>query len=516
MPKQRLRMREIKEILRLRYHLKRSQQDIAHATGVARSTVKDYLSRAKVANMTWPLPDAMDNEQLNALLFPPKTGGHNIRRPVPEWQQIHTELKRKSVTLYILWEEYKRANPDGYQYSWFARLYRDWAKTKDVWMPQHHKAGEKVFVDYSGLKVAIHTMNLQDIAFEAEIFVGVLGASDLIYCEASQTQQLSDWINSHQRMLTYYQGVPDLIVPDNLRSGVTQSNRYEPLCNMTYEEFAHHYDCMVMPTRTYSPKDKAKVEKAVQLVQQRILAALRHERFTSVAQLNKRISELLDALNHRYSKSYGCSRWELFNQVEREALRPLPETHYEFATWEKQRVNGGYHVCINQHYYSVPYQYVRKVIEIRITKNAIELFHNDSRIACHIRDDTPRLYTTQEAHRPESHRQHALWQSAERLQAWSESIGPYTQKLILQLFADSKRHLHQKERSALGILRLSHAYSDELLERACEKASAIGTWRYDSIVSLLKRQRLDMAPPEADQSYQTPNHDNVRGPNYYH
>ncbi len=509
-------MREIKEILRLRYHLKRSQQDIANATGVARSTVKDYLSRARVADITWPLPEGVDNEHLNALLFPPKIGGGGVQRTVPEWQQIHTELKRKSVTLYILWEEYKRVNPNGYQYSWFARLYRDWAKEKDVWMPQQHKAGEKAFVDYSGLKVAIYEMNLQDIAFEAEIFVAVLGGSDLIYCEASQTQRLPDWIGSHQRMLTYYQGVPELIVPDNLRSGVTKSSRYEPLCNVTYEELAHHYDCMIMPARSYRPKDKAKVEKAVQLVQQRILAALRHERFVSVAQLNKKISELLDALNHRHSKSYGCSRWELFNQIERDALRALPETHYELATWEKQCVNGGYHVCVKQHYYSVPHQYVRKVIEIRITENAIELFYDDSRIACHVRDDTPRAYTTLETHRPESHRQHKLWQSEERLQSWSASIGPYTQQLIAQLFSDPKRHLYQKERSALGILRLSHAYSEALLENACEKASAIGTWRYDSIVSLLKQQRPGATSNTLDQNYKTPDHDNVRGPNYYH
>ena len=509
-------MREIKEILRLRYGLKRSQQDIANATNIARSTVKDYLSRAKVAGITWPLAEDMDNEQLNMLLFPPRVDGKNIQRPIPEWQYINTELKRKSVTLYILWEEYKQANPNGYQYSWFASMYRDWAKEKDVWMPQQHKAGEKAFVDYSGLKIAIYETNLQSIAFEAEVFVGVLGGSDLIYCEASRTQQLSDWISSHQRMLNYYQGVPEIIVPDNLRSGVTKSSRYEPLCNATYDEFAHHYNCVVMPTRTYSPKDKAKVEKAVQLVQQRIIASLRHERFASVAQLNEKIDGLLDALNHRHSKAFGCSRWELFNQIERDALQALPEIDYELATWEKQRVNGGYHVCVKQHHYSVPYQYVRKVIEIRITENAIELFHDSCRIACHLRDDTPRTYTTLDTHRPESHRQHELWQSAERLQSWAQSIGPQTQQLIMRLFTDSSRHLHQKERSALGILRLSHAYSESLLESACEKACAIGTWRYDSIVSLLKRQHFSITQVASDQSHKTPDHDNVRGPNYYH
>jgi transposase len=507
-------MRDIKEILRLRYHLKHSHRIIADAMGIARSTVRDYLSRVHAANLQWPLPGDMSNEQLNALLFPPVAQAPRCEKTTPNWQVIHTELKRKGVTLQLLWEEYKRANPRGYQYSWFAHLYRTWAKTKDVWMPQMHKAGEKTFVDYSGLTVPIYTSNLQDVLYKAEIFVGVLGASDLIYCEATKSQTLPDWIASHQNMLRYYKGAPELFIPDNLRSGVTKPGRYEPLCNRTYEEFAQHYDCMIMPARSYCPKDKAKVEKAVQLVQQRVLAMERDTRFSSLEELNATLAKHLDALNHRHSKALDCSRWALFQRIEQAALKPLPQTHYELARWQKQQVNGGYHVSIHQHCYSVPQNYVRKQVEIRVTTKHIEVFHKDARIACHVRDDTPRGYTTVDAHRPEAHRQHAIWQSHVRLRSWAQSIGQHTQALITRLFDDPKRHLYQKERSALGILRLSHAFSNELLERACEKACEIGTCRYDSIESILKRHRLEKTA--SGQTYQAPEHENVRGADYYH
>jgi transposase len=516
MPKRRLRMRQIKEILRLKHELNCSQETIAQATGIARSTVRDYLSRACVANVCWPLPETMTNEQLNELLFPPVSDNPRCDKKKPDWALIHTELKRKAVTLQLLWEEYKRANPGGYQYSWFAHLYRIWAKAKDVWMPQIHKAGEKAFVDYSGLTVPIYATNLQEILYKAEIFVGVLGASDLIYCEATKSQCLPDWISAHQSMLRYYNGVPALLVPDNLRSGVTKAHRYEPLCNITYEEFAQHYHCAVMPARSRHPKDKSKAEKSVQLVQQRILAPERDTRFTSLEQLNIAIEKRLETLNHRDSKTLGSSRWALFHRIESAQLKPLPARPYELATWQKQLVNGGYHVCVNRHHYSVPHVYVRKRVEIRITIQHIEIFYHDARIACHTRDDTPRGYTTVEAHRPEAHRQHAIWQSHDRLRTWAQSIGPHTQALITRLFDDQKRHLYQKERSALGILRLSHAFSDSLLELACKRAGEIGTYRYDSLISILKRHRLEQNKTETHQTYQTPEHANVRGADYYH
>ena len=382
-------------------------------------------------------------------------------------------------------------------------------------MPQVHKAGEKTFVDYSGLTVPIWSTNLQTISYEAEIFVGVLGASDLIFCMATQTQKIADWIDAHNKMFHYYGGATELVIPDNLRTGVTRPHRYEPQCQTTFEELAQHYDCAIMPARAYRPRDKAKVEKAVQLVQQRVLAPLRHQQFYSLTQLNEALEKQREDLNNRHSKAFGCTRWELFKDVEQSTLIPLPTAPYELAQWQQQQVNAGYHVQVKHHYYSVPYTFVRKKIDIRVTKNSIELFYQDERIACHVRDDTRNTYTTVNAHRPEAHRQQAQWQGA-RLQAWAQGIGAFTEQFTQQLLQGTKRHLHQKERSALGILRLSHAYGEGQLEQACEKALQIGTYRYDSLISILKRQQLVVNESSSEQSYQTPTHDNVRGSKYYH
>ncbi len=515
MSKRRLRMRQIFEIMRLRYDLKCSQQAIANATGIPRSTIKDYLVRAKVAGLVWPLPDSMTNDQMNQLLFSDNPGNGRVSRSAPDWQQIHQELKRKGVTLQLLWEEYKSQNPDGYQYSWFASQYRQWSKKHDVWMPQIHKAGEKIFVDYSGLTLPIWSTNLQTIIFEAEIFVAVLGASDLIFCTASKTQALPEWIEAHNKMFAYYGGTAELLIPDNLRSAVNHAHRYEPQCQTTYSELARHYGCAIMPARSYKPKDKAKVEKAVQLVQQRILAVIRDEKFFSVEQLNERIKGLLESLNDRHSKLFGCSRRELFNTIEKKALKSLPQQTYELALWAQQQVNGGYHIRVNKHHYSVPHQFVRKKVDIRTSKNSVEVFYLDDRIACHQRDDTPGGYSTIDSHRPEAHRQQAQW-NHQRLTSWASNIGLATSKLIMNLFADDKRHLHQKERSALGILRLSHAYSDAALESACEQALRIGTHRYDSIASLIKRQQVSNQGVNQDNPFESPDHENVRGPGYYH
>jgi transposase len=508
-------MRQIDEILRLRYDLGCSQQAIANATGIARSTVKDYLLRAKTNDLNWPLPADMTNKELNTRLFPATVPPSQSHREEPDWQVIHKELKRKAVTIQLLWEEYKRQQPNGYQYSWFAHRYRHWAKRHEVWMPQVHKAGEKVFVDYSGLTIPIWSTNLQTVLFEAEIFVSVLGGSDLIFCTATQTQKIADWITAHNLLFAYYGGVTDLIVPDNLRSAVTHAHRYEPQCQSTYEELARHYSCAIMPARSYKPKDKAKAEKAVQLVQQRILAVIRDERFCSLKQLNRRIHGLLEALNDRHSKAFGCSRRELFQTVEQAALKPLPGQSYELALWKQAQVNGSYHITVHQHHYSVPYHFVRKQVDIRITQRSIEVFYRDERIACHQREDTVGVYSTLDSHRPEAHRQQAQW-THQRLIPWAQQIGAATSQLVLNLFADKKRHLHQKERSALGILRLSHAYSDGALERACKQALSIGTYRYDSIASLIKRQPSLMEAVDTDCLFEGPDHRNVRGSAYYH
>jgi len=516
MPKEILSMRKMKDVLRLRHEKKLSQECIAKSTGIPRSTVRDYLSRANAAGLTWPLPDNMDNEELVTLLFASTANKAEQARPVPDFSHLHKELKRKGVTLQTLWEEYKREHPDGYQYTWFASQYRQWAKTQDVWMPQTHHAGDKAFVDYSGLTIPIWETNLQEIHFQAEYFVAVLGASDLIFCVASPSQKLEDWIDVHNQMFHYYGGVVNVLVPDNLRSAVTSTHRYEPLCNRTYDEMAEHYGCVVMPARSYKPRDKAKAEKAVQTVQRRILAPLRDKQFTSLQECNEAIAEKLEDVNNRSFQKLPYSRRELFASIEQEALAPLPAKPYQMARWYSETVNGGYHIYVNQHYYSVPYHYVRKKVDTRVSLATVEIFYQEKRIACHQRDDTPQIYSTQDQHRPEAHRQQTMWQS-KRLLAWAEGIGPYAKEFINKLLQDEKRHLHQKERSALGILRLSHAYSEQQLEIVCRQALDIGTVRYDSIVSLLKRSQGEMTTQADEDNFcETEHHENVRGANYYH
>jgi len=516
MPKERLRMRQIKEVLRLKYSLGLSQRAISDSTEIPRSTVRDYLLRAKAADLSWPLPDETDNEQLNALLFPVRSEGENRPRAEPNWKEAHKELKRKGVTLQLLWEEYKRKQPNGYQYSWYAHLYRQWSKTQDVWMVQSHAAGDKVFVDYSGLTFPIWKTNLKEIDFHAEIFVSTLGASDLIFCVATKSQQLEDWISGHNKMFAYYGGVSSLIVPDNLRSAVTKAHRYEALCNRSYDEMAEHYGCAVMPARSYKPKDKAKAEKSVQSIQRRILAVLRDKKFTSLPQLNEAIYPLLEELNEKRFQKLPYSRKELFATVEQEALQPLPATPYSLARWRQETVNGGYHIQVNKHYYSVPYAYIRKKVDIRMSQSTVECFYQEKRIACHLRDETPNAYTTVDAHRPESHRQQAMW-SNERLLNWAQNIGPQTGTFIQRLLQETKRHLHQKERSALGILRLSHAFDEGSLEMACEQAMQIGTFSYDSLESILKRRRHSVLTASTEEhAYQSQGHENVRGAKYFH
>lgn len=513
MPKGLLSMRQIKEVLRLSWNLDRSQRYIAQSTGISRSTVRDYLRRARAANLGWPLPEDITEEHLHQLLYPPVERTEARSRPLPSWSTIHQELKRKGVTLNLLWEEYKREHPNGLQYSRFAQQYRQWRKGLEVWMIQTHKAGDKAFVDYSGLTVPIWNARCTEILYHAEIFVACLGASDLIFCVATKTQQLPDWIHAHCLMFEFFEGAPLALVPDNLRSAVTKANRYEPLCHRTYEDCAAHYHSSVMPARSYSPKDKSKAEKSVQFAQQRILAPLRDTRFNALDRLNESIAHRVMDVNDRHFQKLPYSRRELFERIERKALQPLPSTRYTFGQWFSETLNGSYHVCIHLHHYSVPYTYVGKKIETHVTARTVECFCRNQRIASHQRNDTPSEHSTLDEHRPEAHRQQALWKS-DRLLKWAEQIGLHTYQLINQVLTQKRRHLQQKERSALGILRLSHRNSEPDLEEACAYALSIGTIRYDSILSILKRG-LAQSVVGDDETGCGSQHANVRGADYY-
>jgi transposase len=506
-------MRKIREVLRLKWGNGMSNRRIAASSGIGRPTVSEYLRRAEEAGLSWPLPGGLDDARLERLLFPAPPSLPAQIRGVPDWAHIHKELRHKGVTLFLLWQEYRQNHPDGYQYSWFCEHYRAWQGKLDVVMRQDHRAGEKLFVDYAGQTVPVIDRNTGEIR-EAQIFVAVLGASNYTYAEATWSQALPDWIGSHVRTFQYLGGVPELVVPDNLKSGVSKAHRYEPDTNPTYQDMASHYGVAVLPARVRKPKDKAKVEGGVLIVERWILAALRHRQFFSLAELNTAIGELLVRLNDRpFRKLPGCRR-EHFEQLDRPALQSLPAEPYVYAEWKKARVHIDYHVAVDGHYYSVPYALIKKAVEVRITRNTIECFHKGNRVASHRRSYHKGSHTTVEAHMPEAHRQAGEW-SPERLAKWAAQTGPATEKLIRTVLG-SRKHPQQAYRSCLGILRLGKAYGDERLEAACRRALTLGSCRYKSIESILKH-RLDEHPVEEQQELPLPEgHDNIRGPAYYH
>jgi transposase len=504
-------MRNIREVLRLAAAGK-SQRQIAASVGIGQSTVGDCLTRAARAGVD--ALSGLDDAALERALYPPKPAVPATSRALPSWPEVHRELKKKGVTLFLLWEEYKAAHPDGFQYSWFCQHYRAWAGRVDLVMRQSHRAGETLFVDYAGQTVPIVDRATGEL-HEAQIFVAALGASNYTYAEATWTQGLPDWIASHQRAFAFFGGVPETVVPDNLKSGVTRAHRYEPDLNPTYAEMAAHYDVAVLPTRVAKPRDKAKVEVAVQIVERWVLARLRNLTFFSLDELNRAIAELLIELNERpFKKLPGCRR-ELFEQIDRPALRPLPTQPYEFASWKKARVNIDYHIEIERHYYSVPYQLVRAEVEARLTAHTVEILNGGRRVASHRRSYKAGGYTTTPEHMPRPHREYAEW-TPRRLVEWAMKTGPATAELVGDILA-RRRHPQQGFRSCLGILRLGKTYGEGRLEAACTRALKIGAASYKSIESILKHG-LDREPlPEPAPASQLPlDHDNVRGPKYYH
>ena len=506
-------MRKIKEVLRLKWAQDLSNRQIAKACGIGRPTVKEYLRRATEAGLGWPLPCGLDEAELERRLFPPPPSLPAQARGVPDWPLVHQQRRHKGVTLFLLWQEYREIHPEGYQYSWFCEHYRAWQGKLDVVMRQDHRAGEKLFVDYAGQTVSVVDRVSGEVR-EAQVFVAVLGASNYTYAEASWSQGLPDWIGSHQRCFQYLGGVPQIVVPDNLRAGVTKAHRYEPDTNPTYQDMAAHYGIAVLPTRVRRPRDKAKVEAGVLVGERWILAALRHRACFSLAELHAAIREWREKLNARpFKKLPGCRRAQ-FEALDKPALQPLPVEPYVYAEWKKARVHIDYHVAVDGHYYSVPHALIKKQLDVRITQNTIECFYRGNRVASHRRSHHKGRHTTVEAHMPESHRQAGDW-SPERLANWAAQTGPATAKLISTVLT-SRKHPQQAYRSCLGILRLGKAYGDEPLEAACRRALTLGSHSYKSIESILKH-RLDDKPLADQQELALPeDHDNIRGPSYYH
>ncbi len=501
-------MRKVREILRLALGASHSNREIANSLGIGRKTVSNYLKRAKRAGLTWPLTGNPDDGSLERLLFP--SDPLRNKRSHPDWSQMRNELaNHKGVTLMLLWEEYKQSYSEGYEYSQFCEHYRRWRRTLDLSMRQEHKAGDKCFVDYAGTTVPTYDLQLGKLR-DAQIFVAALGASNFVYAEATWTQQLPDWIGSHTNAFEYFGGVTNALVPDCLKSGVTKACYYEPTINATYEEMARYYDTVVLPARKRKPKDKAKVEQAVQLVTRWILARLRKRSFVSLAALNKAIEKLLERLNDRpFRKLPGCRR-SLFEALERPVLKPLPRERYVFGEWSRPRVHIDYHVQIDKHYYSVPYTLIHKQVDARATRNTVEIFYKGNRVTSHIRSFLTGRYTTKKEHMPPKHRWLKEW-SPDRFIQWAKKIGPSTVEFVRSVL-ESRPHPEQGFRACLGILRLAIPYDETRLEAACKRAVKYNSFSYKAISHILKNG-LDRAKESVTVS--TPlrliKHENIRG-----
>ncbi|MGC2174561.1 MAG: IS21 family transposase [Acidimicrobiales bacterium] len=504
-------MRQIRNVLRLHFAEKLSVRDTALSLAMARSTVADYLIRSRVAGLSWPLPEEMDDDQLERRLFPEMAKVRSTY-PQPDFEVMKKELAKKGVTLQLLWFEYREIHPDGYGYSQFCQRYRDWRRRRDVVMRQDHKAAEKMFVDFPGLTIPIYDPKTLEIAFKAELFVAVLGASSYLFAEALRSQQLEHWVGAHVHAFEFFGGVSEVVVSDNLRSAVTRAHRYEPDLNATYQELATHYGTALIPARPYKPRDKAKVEAGVLLAERWIIAVLRHRRFTSLAELNEVIAGLVERLNTRPFKKLEGSRASLFAELDQPALRALPPTRYEFATWRLAKVNIDYHVEVDHHYYSVPYQLAGQVVEVRLTNSVVEVFSQHRRVASHLRSYQRGRHVTDAAHMPDSHRRYLEWTPG-RIVAWAEKNGPSTAAFVEALMA-SRPHPEQGFRSALGVMRLAKKYSPERLEAACERGLALRSFSYKSIESMLSHG-LDQRPLRAASPRTHVAHRNIRGPNYY-
>ena len=515
MPQKRLTMRKFKRVLYL-HSSGLNQRDIARSCLISQSTVSQYLTDAEAAGLQWPLPEDWDDGQIERKLNPHRPASAVWRKhDEPDWPAIHRELQtHNNLTLQLVWEEYRITCPEGYGYSRFCDLYRQWLGKRDLVLRQEHRAGEKMFVDYAGDTIPIHDPATGAVK-RAAIFVSVLGASSYTYAEATAGQDLASWIGSHIRAFEFYGGVARLTVPDNLKSGVTKHCYYEPELNRTYAKMGEHYGTAILPARPYRPRDKAKVEAGVQVVQRWIVAALRKRKFFSLAELNPAIAELLTKLNQRPFRKRDGSRASLFAQLDRPALQPLPATRYEFGEWKVARVNLDYHVEVHGHFYSVPHALAHSQVDVHATAATIEIFHRGVRVTSHARSQEAAKATTILEHMPKAHQKHAS-QTPSRLIEEAGLTGPTTAALVEAILA-AKRHPEIGYRACLGILRLARQYPAERMEAAAARALRARAYSFQSLESILKNNldRIPLPSPSPAALQAAVDHENIRGADYY-
>ena len=506
MPKQRMSLPMIKDVIRLKWHARLSHESIAITLKVSKGVVAKYVGLASAAGLDWETVQDWSEQRLSTALLPRSTASQPFVEP--DWGRIHRELDRKGMTLMLLWQEYVAAHPEQrtWRYTQFCEHYKTFTSRLKRSMRQHRRAGEKLFIDFAG-----PTVGLSD-GSRAQVFVSVMAASSYVFACATPAQRLDDWIEAMVRALHFYGGVPQLIVPDNARAVIATPDRYEPRANDTVLDLARHYGTSVLPARPRTPRDKATAESSVQVVTRWVLARLRHERFDTVAQVDAAIAALLPSLNERPFQKLPGSRASVFAELDAPALMPLPAQRYELARFKTVKVHIDYHVEIEAHRYSVPHALVGQTLEARITRHALELLLRGQRVAAHARNDRRGGYTTVEAHMPAAHRAHLEW-TPQRLIDWGQRIGLSCGELITRLLQTYK-HPEHGYRSCLGLLSLSRRYGEARLEAACERALALGTWRYRHVRDLLANGR-DLATEDTTSDWTSPEHANLRGPGYY-
>lgn len=503
-------MRTIREIMRLHFEHELSQRAIGRACAVSPTTVGYYIERLNQSGIDWESVCSLDDNALKALLNP--EGSPPGQKPLPDFDYLRGEMTKKGVSLQLLWEEYRQVHPEGYGRSQFCALYRKHLKVLDPVMRFSHKAGDKMFVDFSGKRPSYIDAVTGEIV-EVELFVAAMGASSRTYAVAVASQQIPDWIESHICSFEFFGGVPACVVPDQLKSGVKTSCKYDPEINPAYAELCAHYHTAVVPARPHEPRDKAKVENSVLNAQRRILAALRNRRFFSLAELNAAIAVELQKLNDRPMQGIGKSRNQLFEEIDKPALKPLPAERFKIRQWKKAKVHIDYHVAVEGSWYSVPYTLIGREVEVCLSANTVEIFLGGKRVASHLRTHMRNVFITDPAHRPHSHKQHLQW-TPERMRYWGKTIGEQTAAMIDAIIksADHPDHAYRK---CLGILRLSKSFGSQRLELACKRALLLRSIGYRSVNNILK-QGIETADIHDEiQSSEPLLHDNVRGSDYY-
>jgi len=515
MPKKRLEMRKLREVFRLKFDLKRKHREIAIACNISPGTVSDMVNRLDLAGLEWPT-DLTDKELENALYCSSaQTLVEKEKRPVPDWNEVRRELQNPKVhlTLYQVWKEYKEENPTNhYGYSWFCEHYKAWTQKLEPVMRQTYKFGEKCFVDFAGDKLPVVDPETGEIR-EAEVFVATFGASNYLYCDVCWSQDLPNWLRLHMDMMEYFGGCPSVLVPDNLKAGVTKACYYEPSVNISYEELGKHYGTAIIPTRVAKPRDKAKVEGGVLIAEREIIAPLRKSTLVGLSGAKEAVWEKLEEVQDRPFQKLEGSRRELFEKYEKPALRPLPKQRFDEGIWLRAKVHIDYHISVKGHFYSVPYTHIGRRLEVRLTSSTLTAFWEGNRIASHRRSWTKGGCTTLDEHMPDKHRRLKDWTPG-KVASWAESVGPQTHTLVSGILS-RRQHPEQGVRACLGVLGLKRKYTPQRLEAACRRAATLGAFSYHSVRSILEK-KLDEKPLPGDKPQRhIGHHENVRGGDYY-